>query len=342
VALTDEQLGLLRLVYDEFRKAGEWVRAAALQKKVWRTGMDVEAVADSLPEGFATRDYSVGGAIKLKIPALVAAGTAVEDLDNFMWLFRRLVERLDEDEPLVSITEVAGDRHLDASGIKRLWAILESEYYVVHPRRQDSNGVPGAWGAADDLWRLADAQTIEEYVRLKQELLRPRSMATAETLTTDSIDDLLERSTTAPAAADPTPRAVFVAYPWSAYPNREAYKAAYTSLEIELSVKFVFAESRLSVRHVLEKIDEMIDSTAFGIYDLTGWNPNVALEYGIARGRSRPAYIAFNPTIGNSTDVPADVRGYDRIQYADFSQLTSEVRRLVVQNLGLATSVKVF
>lgn len=129
-------------------------------------------------------------------------------------------------------------------------------------------------------------------------------------------------------------RSIFVAYPWSAYEDRAGYKAAFTSLESDLGVQFVFAESQLSERHVLDKIEEMIKGTSFGIYDLTRWNPNVSLEYGYARGIGQQAFIAFNPTVGESTDVPADIRGYDRVQYENFADLSSEVRRLVLQQFG--------
>jgi hypothetical protein len=129
-------------------------------------------------------------------------------------------------------------------------------------------------------------------------------------------------------------RSVFVAYPWAAYQDRDGYKAAFTSLEVDLDVRFIFAESQLSQHHVLDKIEDMIKATSFGIYDLTRWNPNVTLEYGYARGLGRQAFIAFNPTVGDSTDVPADTRGYDRVQYQSFEELTQEVRRLVIQELG--------
>lgn len=150
------------------------------------------------------------------------------------------------------------------------------------------------------------------------------------------IDELVASEAPEPVAGKQAsaPRRVFIAYPWAAYENRPDYKASFISLERELDVRFVFAESQLSQHHVLDKIQEMIETTAFGIYDLTQWNPNVTLEYGIARGLGRQAFIAFNPTVGSSTDVPADTRGYDRVQYTTFDELTSEVRRLVIQELG--------
>lgn len=129
-------------------------------------------------------------------------------------------------------------------------------------------------------------------------------------------------------------RQIFVAYPWTLYSNRANYKKAYTSLEKALSVRFVFAEERIADGHVLEKIATMIRDTAFGIYDVSGWNPNVTLEYGMARGMDASAFIAFNPEKTDVGDVPTDVRGYDRLQYTDFEELSDVVATLVTQQLG--------
>jgi hypothetical protein len=131
-----------------------------------------------------------------------------------------------------------------------------------------------------------------------------------------------------------TPRDVFVAYPWKLYSNPTAYKRAYTKLQRALSVRFVFAEERISSGHVLDKIAEMIEQTAFGIYDVSGWNPNVTLEYGMARGIGALTFIAFNPEKTDREDVPTDVRGFDRLQYTDFDELSDAVATLVRQELG--------
>jgi hypothetical protein len=129
-------------------------------------------------------------------------------------------------------------------------------------------------------------------------------------------------------------RQIFVAYPWGAYTNRETYKRAYTDLEKALAVKFVFAEQRFSDGTIFDKVMRMIGECAFGIYDVTGWNPNVTLEYGMARGMGTTAYIAFNPEKTNKGDVPTDVRGYDRLQYSDFGELSEKIATLVGQVLG--------
>ena len=136
------------------------------------------------------------------------------------------------------------------------------------------------------------------------------------------------------ASSSEANRDVFVAYPWTLYSNREAYKRAYTKLQKPLAVRFVFAEERISSGHVLEKIAEMIEQAAFGIYDVSGWNPNVTLEYGMARGIGAVTFIAFNPEKTDIEDVPTDVRGFDRLQYTDFDGLSDAVATLVRQELG--------
>lgn len=134
----------------------------------------------------------------------------------------------------------------------------------------------------------------------------------------------------------PSDRHIFVAYPWALY-DRVRYKRAFTTVQKALNVQFIFAEERVSTGHVLDKISGMIESCAFGIYDVSGWNANVTLEYGIARGLNADAYIAFNPSKTDLSDVPSDVRGYDRLQYDDLDDLKSAVEGLVVQVLGTGT-----
>lgn len=127
---------------------------------------------------------------------------------------------------------------------------------------------------------------------------------------------------------------VFVAYPWALYDDREFYKKAYTDVQKALNVKFVFAEERVSSGHVLDKIINMIEAADFGIYDVSGWNANVTLEYGVARGLNAKAYIAFNPDKTNLDDVPSDVKGYDRLQYGTLTELSERVSTVVAQELG--------
>ena len=79
----------------------------------------------------------------------------------------------------------------------------------------------------------------------------------------------------------------------------------------------------------------MIEEATFSIFDITTWNPNVALELGIAVGLGEDYYILFNPEHDpEQTNVPSDLGGIDRLQYEDFASLKAELRRLMEQQFG--------
>lgn len=76
----------------------------------------------------------------------------------------------------------------------------------------------------------------------------------------------------------------------------------------------------------------MILSSAFAIFDLTEANPNVFLELGIAVAARKPVYIICRRGTG---DLPADVRGIQRLDYSDAETLASELQRCVAPYWGL-------
>lgn len=130
-----------------------------------------------------------------------------------------------------------------------------------------------------------------------------------------------------------TSRQVFVAYPYS-IPKAD-YRRTFETVAKAFNVTFVFADEKISNLHILDKIRDYILESAFGIYDISGWNPNVALELGLAFGLNRQAYIAFDPSKTSSDEVPSDLRGMDRLQYTSFSDLEARIEGLIAQKLPL-------
>jgi len=59
----------------------------------------------------------------------------------------------------------------------------------------------------------------------------------------------------------------------------------------------------------------------------------VTLELGLAFGLNEKAYIAFDPTKTPLEEVPADLRGIDRMQYRSYSELQDRVERLLAQEV---------
>lgn len=130
------------------------------------------------------------------------------------------------------------------------------------------------------------------------------------------------------------PRQVFVAYPYKLYPSAD-YRPVFKNLEKPFEVTFVFADDKISNLHILEKITTYIKESQFGIYDISGWNPNVTLELGIALGLAEVAYLTFDPSKTLAADVPADLRGLDRIQYDSYAKLSEGLEILLAQEFPI-------
>ena len=125
-------------------------------------------------------------------------------------------------------------------------------------------------------------------------------------------------------------RNVFIAYSYRQYP-KEDYRKIYIDLEKAFSVKFVFADDRTEPLHILQKIANDIGSSKFSIFDISGWNPNVTLELGLAIGMNRKCYLAFNPQKTNESEVPSDLKGIDRIEYTSYAELSQKLINLLRQ-----------
>src|SRR5262245_37605801 len=120
----------------------------------------------------------------------------------------------------------------------------------------------------------------------------------------------------APGLPNPArkPRQIFVAYSYRLYPKAD-YRRVFQDLTKAFQVDFVFADEKITSLHILQKIANYIRESRFGIYDISGWNPNVTLELGLAFGLTEKTFIAIDPSKTNVAEVPADLRGLDRIQY---------------------------
>ena len=133
-------------------------------------------------------------------------------------------------------------------------------------------------------------------------------------------------------------RQIFVAYSYRLYP-KDDYRKLYLSLEKAFDVKFIFADEKITNLHILQKICNYIRESAFGVYDISGWNPNVTLELGLALGLPEKCFIAINPDKTDITEVPADLRGVDRMEYKSYSELETALEKLIAQELPPPTPI---
>jgi len=81
-------------------------------------------------------------------------------------------------------------------------------------------------------------------------------------------------------------RTVFVAYP---YKFDTAYRDALSERFKGTDVEFRYADDIVLNVHVMEKIRRMMSEADVSFFDVTGANPNVMLELGIAMVTKSPA-----------------------------------------------------
>ena len=135
-----------------------------------------------------------------------------------------------------------------------------------------------------------------------------------------------------PAARPPRrTRQVFVAYPYGVF-DRADYRAVFTGLGRAYDVKFIFADERITNLQVVEKIRVGIQQSDFSLFDVSTWNANVAFELGMAYEMDGVDwYICFNPEKNGRDEVPSNIRGIDRLEYRNFSELRGKLAVLMEQ-----------
>lgn len=130
------------------------------------------------------------------------------------------------------------------------------------------------------------------------------------------------------------PRQVFVAYPYTLY-DKVDYRRPFKDLAKAFDVQFVFADEKITTLHILQKIADYIRSSRCGVYDISGWNANVTLELGLAYGMNEKAYVIANTKQHAAGEVPSDLRGLDRLQYASFSELEVAIEKILTQEFPI-------
>jgi len=134
---------------------------------------------------------------------------------------------------------------------------------------------------------------------------------------------------------------IFLGYPFALDYVRPALERAAQGL-----ARVVVASDILRGMPLLEKIEQMMSEAKLCLFDLTTHNPNVAAEFGIARGRGYAWAILYctdetlNPKPGRESSVFSDVKGWDSILYGNETELEIELRRLLPEYLANLAQVR--
>lgn len=109
---------------------------------------------------------------------------------------------------------------------------------------------------------------------------------------------------------------VFVGCP---YGGRFEFGKFKSTLERWVPFKFFYADTSLTTKHLLPILRTYLSTAEFCLFDISTWNPNVALEIGLAEGLGVEYYILVHAKL--SQHVPSDIQGLQRIQYSGYAPL---------------------
>ena len=118
----------------------------------------------------------------------------------------------------------------------------------------------------------------------------------------------------------------FVAYDFKIPDKDDLINAIKVAFEgTSMNGYYADLEIKANGKHIFNKIEEMIQSTEFGIYEISTNNQNVSLELGLAKGAKKRFYILAK----KGTLIPSDLQGMDRLEYDDYHQLTEIIRQKI-------------
>lgn len=137
------------------------------------------------------------------------------------------------------------------------------------------------------------------------------------------------------------PRQVFVAYSPRLHHKGE-YRQVFEDLAKAFTIDFVFAtDSNLVSADMPHRIAASLRTSRFGIFDVSGWDPNVTFELGLALGLNARACVIAHADMTKDAHTPANLRGIGRVQYNAYPELQDYLFQLLTAELPVPRSHEV-
>jgi hypothetical protein len=134
------------------------------------------------------------------------------------------------------------------------------------------------------------------------------------------------------------PNQVFVGLPWKTV--RPKYDRIIPTLEKKYPLHFTIVgrDDGQDAKALFEVIKARIESSSYALFDATGGNANVSLEYGYAEGIDVPRAIFLSAhkaaqKITAADPIISDLTGMRRVQYKNQAKLEAELRKLCREHL---------
>lgn len=130
-----------------------------------------------------------------------------------------------------------------------------------------------------------------------------------------------------------TPNQVFVGLPWKNVRPKYDRIIERFAKKYPLYFTIVGRDDTQNAAALFEVIKERIGSSSVGVFDATGGNANVSLEYGYAEGLEVPRWIFLSAhkaaqRPGGGEPIISDLTGMRRVQYKTEATLATELSKL--------------
>jgi len=114
----------------------------------------------------------------------------------------------------------------------------------------------------------------------------------------------------------------------------------------DLGAEYVFGDKEFTADSLVSKMNSCIDSCEYAFFDITGFNPSVMMELGIAFHSKGRLFFMYdeakhrNSAIVKATkdQIPTNIRGQDHFTYRTLYDLDFGVRSSLRNALGIGKS----
>jgi nucleoside 2-deoxyribosyltransferase len=137
---------------------------------------------------------------------------------------------------------------------------------------------------------------------------------------------------------------IFFAFPHRFDQEHPNYRVALRQACEDLRHEAVFASAVPTAGHVLQHVNECIDGCDAAFFDVTGLNPSVLIELGMAYAEGKPTFVLLNQNehvkfsktfLGKQSaepmEIPADLSGIIRTHYTSTFDLRQSLKRTLEQ-----------
>jgi hypothetical protein len=132
----------------------------------------------------------------------------------------------------------------------------------------------------------------------------------------------------------------FFAFP---YHFDDEYRRILIAACFDLRLEYLFGDDSVGTGALVDKMAAAVESCDYAFFDITGFNPNVMMELGMAYQHKRKIYFMFNeakhiasPAVRSGEDaVPANIRGQDHFSYSTLPEFDSGIRKALRDALGV-------